>query len=263
MHHVTSSAKSPVSAPPMPMKHDHCALMLDVDQIFLDTADATQADGVSAEVSQLLGGLIQATDGALALISGRQLGDVDQRFGRISAAVAASDGLDLRHADGSFRRRKVATESHHRMHEIVVDLAARLDGVHLEESQQTATLHCDQDATQLSALRIAAKMSVAQLPGYELQPGRDSVEFRPVAMNKGLAVREFLRHRVFAGRTLIYLGGDLSDEQAFKRVNRVHGHSVRIGNREPTLAHYSLPDAAAARMWLGELRNTLAAGSRH
>lgn len=263
MNPVISTSKPAASVPPMPMEHDRCALMLDVDQVFLKTAGAWEADQVSVETSRLLDGLLRVTDGAVALISSRELGDIDQLFGRIPTAVAASDGLELRHADGSFRRRDVDSESHDRMHEIVADLVAQFDGVRLEETQRTATLHCDQQAIQMSTLRIAAKMSVAQLPGYELQLGQNSVEFRPMGMNKGLAVREFVRHRVFAGRTVIYLGGDASDEQAFKRVNRIHGSSVRIGNSQPTLAHYALPDAAAARAWLGDMRDALAAGSHH
>lgn len=255
----TTSAHSALPAPPLPSAPGRYAVMLDADRILPGVSDAENAGGVSPALSQLLADLHQLTEGALALLSARELDDIGQLFGRWPGAVAALHGLELRHADGSFRRRQVASESQQRMHDIVSEITAQFMGVQVSETQLTATLHHDPASTRMSALRLACKASLPQLPGYEVQTGRDSVEFRPIGMNRGLVVREFLRHPVFAGRALIYLGGDLSDEQAFKRVNRAHGCSVRIGHREPTQARYSLPDAPATQVWLGQMVTTLGA----
>jgi trehalose 6-phosphate phosphatase len=241
----------------MPIGQARWAVMLDADRLLLPVADDMKPGAVPADVSQLLGGLHRVLNGALALISGRELDDIDNLFGRMPWAVAASQGLELRHADGSFRRRDVASDSQARMREIVTELASRLEGVRLEETKRTATLHCDKDVRCLLALRNASKALPAQLPDYELRVGRDSVQFRPHGMDRGLAVRELLRHPAFAGCMPVYLGAELADEHAFKRVNRAHGNSIRVGNREPTLANYSLPDPAAARIWLGEVLEAL------
>ena len=239
------------------MEQARWAVLLDVDGILLDFPDATKSGVVSPDVFRLLGGLHRALDGALALISSREMDDIDELFARAPWAVAASCGLELRHADGSFRRRNVASDSLARMHETVTDLASRLEGVLLKQTPRTATLHCDHEAGCLIALRTASKDLLTQLPGYELQADRHSVQFRPRGMNKGLAVREFLRHPAFSGRMPVYLGADLSDESAFKRVNRAHGCSVRVGNHEPMLARFSLPDSAAARVWLSDVVEAL------
>lgn len=253
MHHATPAATRPLPAPPMPIEQARWAILLDVDGILLDFPDATKPRVLSPQTSRLLGKLHQAVEGALALISTRALNDIDDLFGRAPWAVAASCGLELRHVDGGFRRCNVAPDSFARMHEIVTELASRLEGVHLKETPRTATLQCDHEAGCMIALRAASKALLPQLPGYELQAGRHSVEFRPSGMNKGLAVREFLRHRAFSGRMPVYLGCDLSDESAFGRVNRAHGSSVLVGIHEPTQARFSLPDSAAAQVWLSNV----------
>ena len=81
----------------------------------------------------------------------------------------------------------------------------------------------------------------ARLAGYELQPGNLVLEFKPAGMDKGKAVRELLLQAPFAGRKPVYLGDDLTDEHAFTKINRADGMSVRVGDRAPALAHFTLP----------------------
>jgi trehalose 6-phosphate phosphatase len=245
----------------MPMEQARWAVLLDVDGILLDFPDKTKPSVVSQDLLRLLGGLHRALDGALALISGCDLNDIDKLFGRTPWAVAASCGLELRHVDGSFRRQNVESDSLARMHETVAELASRLKGVHLKETPLTATLHCDDEAEYLIALRTASKAVSNQLPGYELQADQHSLEFRPRGMNKGLAAREFLRHPAFSGRTPVCLGCDHTHESAFNRVNRANGISVSVGNPEPVLARFSLPDSAAARVWLCDVTQALSAAN--
>lgn len=237
----------------MPTAKARWAVMLDLDAVLLEGAAGTTSRALLTDVIPLLSRLHRVLDGALALISDRELCAVDKLFGPSPWAVAALCGLELRHADGSFRRRNIDWESQTRMHDIVAELASRLPGVELEQTLRTATLHCAHEAECLMALRAASKILVTQLPGYELQADRYAVAVRPRGMNNGMAVREFLRHPVFSGRMPVYLGRDLNDENAFKRVNRVHGSSVRVGSHEPTQARFSLPDSAASRVWLGDV----------
>lgn len=227
--------------------------MLDVDGTLLDVADDPRSAVVEPELLELLRELHKALDGALALVSGRQLDDVDHLFQSPPWAVVGLHGLELRHADGSFRRRVPGLADQTQMRKKVTGLAARFGGLQLEDKQRTIALRCRSDPSRLAALRIEANALLPELPGYELQPGRQSVEFKPCGMNKGQAVRELVRHPTFAGRTPVYVGDGLADEHAFRSVNRVHGNSVRVGNREPTLARYTLADPAAARAWLREV----------
>jgi trehalose 6-phosphate phosphatase len=248
-------------APPLPSDAARWALFLDVDGTLLDFADDPLAVQVDTQLLALLHALHRALDGALALVSGRELNDLDRMFSHPRWAAAGLHGLQLRHADGSFRRLNTLPEQQARMHDAVCALAARFDGVHLEDKHEAVALHCRRAPEQLSALHDAALQILEQLPGYELQPGNQVVEFKPAGMDKGRAILELLGRTSFAGRLPVYLGDDLTDEHAFASTNRKRGLSIRVGSREPTLAHFTLPDPAAAKVWLARVLDALTHGA--
>lgn len=262
MPEAPSKPTSTLSAPPMPVTSDRWALFLDVDGTLLEFNDDPQAVKAPPALLALLHDLHRTLDGALALVSGRGLDDINRIFGQTSWAVAGLHGLELRHADGSFRRNDVTAAQRTRMREAVHALAERFDGIQLEDKQRAIALHCRNDSEGLATLRHAAEALMPELPGYELQPGRQVLEFKPAGMDKGEAVRELLMNAPFADRKPVYLGDDLTDEHAFKSINQAHGMSVRVGDREPSLAHYTLAGPAAAVAWLQRVLDALAHGTQ-
>ena len=253
--------RSPLPAPPLPADAARWGLFLDVDGTLLDFADDPQAVQVDTRLLALLHALHHALDGALALVSGRELNDLDRMFGRPCWAAAGLHGLQLRHADGSFRRFNTQPEQQARMHAAACALATRFDNVQLEDKQEAVALHCRRAPGQLAALHDAAREMLTQLPGYELQPGNQVLEFKPTGMDKGRAILELLGRNPFAGRLPVYLGDDLTDEHAFASTNGRCGLSIRIGSREPTLAHFTLPDPAATEAWLARVLDALTHGA--
>jgi len=245
--------------PPLPAAGARWAILLDVDGTLLDFADDPRTVQPDTALLQLLHALHRRLDGALALVSGRTLADLDRLFAAPHWAAAGVHGLQLRHADGSGREVAVAPAQQARMHDVARTLAARFDGVQLEDKHAAVALHCRRAPAQLPALREAAIAAVAQLPGYQLQPGNLVLEFRPAGMDKGYAVLELLQRAPFAGRWPVYLGDDLTDEHAFARINAQGGLSVRIGTREPSLAASTLPGPAAAEAWLTGVLDALGA----
>ncbi len=245
--------------PPLPAAGARWAILLDVDGTLLDFADDPRTVQPDTALLQLLHALHRRLDGALALVSGRTLADLDRLFAAPHWAAAGVHGLQLRHADGSGREVAVAPAQQARMHDVARTLAARFDGVQLEDKHAAVALHCRRAPAQLPALREAAIAAVAQLPGYQLQPGNLVLEFRPAGMDKGCAVLELLQRAPFAGRWPVYLGDDLTDEHAFARINAQGGLSVRIGTREPSLAASTLPGPAAAEAWLTGVLDALGA----
>lgn len=256
------SAPTSLPAPPLPNGAARWALLLDVDGTLLDFADDPQAVEVRAALLDLLHRLHGALDGALALVSGRGLDDLDRLFGHPRWAATGLHGLELRHTDGSFRRISVAPAQQQRMRDVTRSLAARFDGVRVEDKGSAIALHCPGGAGQLSELHDAARELLHDLPGVELQPGRRVLEFKPANMDKGRAVEELLRHEPFVGRKPVYLGDDLTDEHAFAVINQRNGISVRVGMREPTLAHSTLPDPAATSIWLNCVLEALNHGTQ-
>jgi trehalose 6-phosphate phosphatase len=53
----------------------------------------------------------------------------------------------------------------------------------------------------------------------------------------------------------IFIGDDLTDEYGFALVNRLGGHSIKVGPGS-SVARWRLADAAAVRGWLERLADT-------
>jgi trehalose 6-phosphate phosphatase len=256
----TESTLPRLPAPPVPDADARWALFLDVDGTLLEFNDDPRAVNVSEPLLALLHALHDALDGALALVSGRELDDLDRLFGQPRWAGAGLHGLQLRRADGSFRRLLVTPEEEHRMHQATTALVARFDGVQLEDKQLAVALHCRRAPHQFDELRAAAEALIARLPGYELQPGNLVVEFKPAGMDKGRAVNELLASAPFNGRVPVYLGDDLTDEHAFASLSRKQGIGVLVGSPRATQASFSLPDPASVAAWLLRVLDALKQG---
>lgn len=246
--------------PPLPANDAHWALFLDVDGTLLDFNDEPRAVKVSETLLTLLHSLHDAFGGAMALVSGRELDDLDRLFDNPRWAAAGLHGLQLRRADGSFRRITVTPEQQQHMHAVTTALAHRYDGVQLEDKQIAIALHCRRAPGQFESLRDAAVELIAQVPGYELQPGNLVIEFKPAGMDKGRAVIELLASAPFAGRLPVYLGDDLTDEHAFASIRKKNGIGVLTGPPRCTHASFSLPDPAAVEAWLARVLDALSRG---
>jgi trehalose-phosphatase len=258
---IHSPRSAALPAPPLPTASARWAVFLDVDGTLLEFAAEPSAVVVSPRLGALLHALHRALGGALALVSGRALGDLDQLFHQAPWAAVGLHGVELRRADGTCRQFAVVAAQQAHMRDAALALAARFGGVQVEDKGAAIALHCRRVPQQLPALRAAAHAAATQLHGYEVQAGNLVVEFKPTGMNKGRAVTELLQCEPFAHRQPVYLGDDLTDEHAFASVNDAHGLSVRVGTREPTLARFTLADPAAVEAWLRRVLVALTPGA--
>ena len=96
-------------------------------------------------------------------------------------------------------------------------------------------------------------------PDYRLQAGKQVVEILPASASKGAGIRRFLASPPYAGRTPIFVGDDLTDEDGFAAVNALGGLSVRVGAGADTQAHHALAAPADLRHWLAALAASLKA----
>jgi trehalose 6-phosphate phosphatase len=252
-----ASVSASLPAPPLPRPDQRWSLFLDVDGCLLDFVDDPAVVFVSPALRTLLQALHERLDGALALVSGRRVTDLDRLFDAPPWALAGLHGHDLRLADGRLRPYGIDAVAQARMRAAVLALAERLDGVQLEDKEHAMALHCRRAPGHLPALRQAAEAAIATLPGYELQPGNLVMEFKPAGMDKGRVVDELMLQSPFAGRMPVYLGDDFTDVYAFAAVNRMGGLSVRVGEREPSQARFTLPSPAAVHAWLERVRDAL------
>jgi trehalose 6-phosphate phosphatase len=257
---ITPLRRAALPAPPLPATTARWALFLDVDGTLLEFADDPSTVTASVRLLMLLQALHRALGGALALVSGRTLADLDRLFNCPAWAAVGLHGLELRYADGTRRQIEVVAAQRSRMRDAVNALAVRLAGIQVEDKGAAIALHCRHAPRQLAALRTAAHALAAQLHGYEVQVGHQVVEFKPAGVDKGRAVTELLQCQPFANRQPVYLGDDLTDEHAFSSINTAHGISVRVGSREPTQANFSLSGPTAVEAWLRRVLTTITQG---
>lgn len=236
--------------PPSPHIADHhWAWFLDVDGTLLEIEQHPDLVSADNRLLQLLDRLAVVYDGAVALISGRSLEQLDRIFDSHEIAAAASHGLELRPRSGDVTQLgrtlpdAVAAQ--------VTMLAERHEGLVLERKTFSIGLHYRNRPELAGEITRALENIVSGLDnGYRLQHGKMIVELLPAAANKGDAIRTFMQHPPFSGRRPVFVGDDVTDEHGFAVVNGLEGFSIRIGDGNETAARWRLRNVAELRTWL-------------
>lgn len=233
------------------------ALFLDVDGTLLEIAAAPQAVSVPQELRERLRALSSASGGAVALVSGRSIADLDTLFAPLTLPSAGLHGFERRGASGAYRRRPLPSAAAlEAAREVMLQLARRHAGLLVEDKQFALALHYrgapDLEATVLATMRDLAAAAREEL---ELQRGKMVAELRPAGATKAQAVAALLAEAPFAGRLPVFIGDDLTDEPAFDLVNRREGLSVLVGAPRETAARARLEDVSAVRDWLAQLQS--------
>ncbi len=228
------------------------AWFLDIDGTLLDIAPMPNAVKTGPSDTRLVTGLYSACRGALALISGRSIDGIDKLFYPLRLPAAGQHGIERRDAKGRIHRHPFPEEALRQAAAELKGVTSKHPGLLFEDKGASLALHY-RLAPQLGALAHSAMHKAARHlgEGVEVQGGKMVVELKPSGRDKGIAIEEFMREPPFRGRTPVFLGDDLTDEDGFHVVNRLGGHSVKIG-AGVTSARWRLRDAAAVRQWLNE-----------
>jgi len=228
------------------------AFFLDVDGTLLEHAEHPHGVRVGAEHRHLLQGLQRATSGAVALISGRSVADLDQLFAPLDFAAAGQHGIERRSIDGAVHRHTASLEHLGHAAAQIVQLTAAHAALVFENKGLTLALHYRQ-APELRELVASEMQRIAVELGdeFELQAGKFIYEIKPSGKDKGTAIAEFMQETPFAGRVPVFAGDDLTDEYGFAHVEASGGHSIKVGPGE-THARWRLAHDFAVRRWLAE-----------
>ena len=236
----------------VPELRGRCAFFLDIDGTLLDIADHPALIRVDTGLVGLLRTLARAASGALALISGRPIADIDRLLADSGFCVAGQHGAERRDFSGTMHKREVPRAALEEARRRLALVAARHPALVLEDKGVNFALHF-RSVPELSAEAQDAVRGLARDLGgeFEVQLGKMVVELRPAGKDKGVAISEFLAEAPFRGRMPVFVGDDLTDEIGFQLINRAGGHSVKVGDGESE-ARWRLPDSAAVRAWLAD-----------
>lgn len=238
-------------APPPPVLASNTALFLDFDGCLVEIAPRPDAVVIPAGLPQRLARLHDRLGGAVALVSGRSVADLQVFLPDFPGAVAGSHGAELSLGGQPIRATHGIDLDIAALHGAAARAVATHPAILVEGKPHGVALHYRADPS----LRLVVEEVMQQLadahPGMVLQPAKMAVELRPGGTGKDRALDRLMAMEPFAGRVPVYAGDDLTDEVAMARAQALGGHGVKVGEGE-TVAQARLADPAAVARWLDD-----------
>ena len=241
--------------PPPQVRAEAIALFLDVDGTLVEIEREPGAVHVSERLCEILADLERAVHGALALISGRSLQQIDRLFSPLRLSAAGLHGLERRNLCSEVVRAKPDPAILQAARRRLGAFADEHPGVLLEDKGLTLALHYRKAPEQrAAAARLVEDVVRASHGALGLLEGKMVFELKPPGFDKGRAIAAFMREQPFAGRQPVFAGDDVTDEAGFRVVNQLGGLSIRIGAEDrPTAADFGHRDVRAMQSWLADL----------
>ena len=239
-----------MSAASIPEWRDDWALFLDVDGTLLEIATIPAAVRVPERAIDVLRALKTRLGGAMALVSGRRIADLDALFAPLTLPIAGVHGAERRDAAGN----RTTPERGARLAPARRVLAAwqvAHAGTLLEDKGAALALHYRAAPEwESAARRVVIEALAAVGPDFHLQEGKKVLELKAYSTGKGVAIETFMNEPPFKGRIPVFLGDDMTDEDGFETVNRLGGHSIAVGVDRPTRARFRFRDEREVLNWL-------------
>lgn len=227
------------------------AYFFDIDGTLVEIAQSPEGIVVHDDIPDLIGTLHRGTGGAVALITGRAIADVDRLLPQLRGMVIAGQhGLEVRFPSGAVATHPVRAEALVRVREQLALAVARHPGLIFEYKGMSIALHY-RNAPGLAsyANRLMRNLRRVHVPDFVIQKGKRVVELKAAGKDKGIAIAELMADAHFRGRIPVFTGDDATDERGFRTVNRMGGLSIKIGSGR-THAQWRLPNVGSLREWL-------------
>jgi trehalose 6-phosphate phosphatase len=234
----------------VPVPRPSWAYFLDLDGTLVEFASTPRRLRIDDALHDAISALSRSTHGAVALITGREIADIDRLFRGRRLAVAGQHGAERRGPGGHHLRHTLSPRHLDRARSRLAAIASAHPGLAVEDKGMSIALHYRRKPSLAGyAHRVMTSIVASLGPRFCLQTGNRVVEVRPSGVNKGSAILALMRDPVFRGRTPVFVGDDVTDEFGFAVVNRLGGYSVKVG-RGRTKARWRLSSVAAVRGWL-------------
>ena len=239
------------SAPPAAERN--WSLFLDFDGTLVDFAARPEDVVVDIGLRELLARLHQTMNGAIAIISGRQLVDLDRMIGLPFLPMAGQHGLEWRDSFG-----RVAKVDDEPLPPELIEAARRWceghDGARLEIKDFALAVHVRANPRLYGEALSLGRALVEEMPGkLMVQLGVQVVEIRRSGASKGSVVATMMRDEPFVGRMPVFVGDDRTDEDGFAEATRTGGFGLLVGPERPSIARHRLRRPAHLRLWLSHL----------
>jgi trehalose-phosphatase len=226
-------------------------LGLDVDGVLAPIVERADRAVLSPGVLDLLVTLAERLP--VAVVSGRSLGDLIERFGFPDGIeVVGSHGLEVRGVDGDHL--ELDPEERYRLDQLRLLATEAADtagpGAWLEDKPASVVLHVrEADPDRAASATDGLLAAVTRVPGAQVKPGHAVVELLARPTSKADAITALRAERGVA--TVVFLGDDHTDEDVFAVLD-AHDVAVRVGPGA-TRARYRLDGPGAVVEFLTAL----------
>jgi trehalose 6-phosphate phosphatase len=240
-----------MSSSAIPVLGTDSALFLDVDGTLLPIADTPSEARPDALQVRLLAELCQTLNGALALVSGRPLAELDRLYHPLRLPAAGQHGAEIRDGAGQLLH----------LHEASLVPLETIKHKVLKNFRNTPDLLIEDKGLSLAVHYRLAPHRREAVEGYlnrlmsdwghdlVMQAGKMVYELKPVGVHKGHAIQVLMQASPFLGKKPLFVGDDVTDEDGFAMANELGGGSIKVG-AGPTQAGYRLADVHGVHTWL-------------
>jgi trehalose 6-phosphate phosphatase len=233
---------------------EQCAFLLDIDGTLLDMAPTPREVFVPAGLSETLTALMARTSGALAMVSGRSLNDIDLIFAPLIFPAVGGHGAEMRITADNEAVASHAPPLDKTLKGRFAAIAQISPGILIEDKGYSLALHyrlapqCEQ-AIYNAVSAIQAELTSAPL---EVLPGKFVCEIKQTGFTKASGVNELLRHEPFKGKRPVFFGDDVTDDTVFAIMPDLKGFSFSVG-RKAQGVQGAFGGPGNVRSWLASL----------
>ncbi|MCY0093336.1 trehalose-phosphatase [Hoeflea ulvae] len=228
---------------------DDTALFLDFDGTLVDIAPTPDSIRVGSPEKSLLDELHRRHNGAVAIVSGRNLIDLDQYLGGFCGTISGGHGAEMRHASQLLSGVSCDLARLEHIKNAVMEFAIIDPRVLAEDKRYGIVLHYRQHPELECKVRDFLKSLIDGDEEFELQSAKMAIEVKPKGISKAGAIERIMQFEEFDGRDILFAGDDATDESAFSWVNEQGGISIKIGEG-PTRAQYRTQSPDSFKSWL-------------
>jgi trehalose 6-phosphate phosphatase len=231
---------------PTPELPASAALLLDLDGTLLDFAPTPESVIVPAGLAAILLALRKMTGDALAIVTGRPLEQIDGLLPDIPYAVAGEHGGAIRHAPGAPIERPELPPAPAEWRDATEAFVNLHPGLLLESKARGFVVHYRR-APDLGDAVLARLKEITKdgKEGFALLAAQMAWEVKPRGADKGTAVAALMARAPFRGRTPVFIGDDVTDEDGMAAARQLGGLGLRVQD--------SFVDPAGVRSWLAAL----------
>ncbi|MAA97822.1 MAG: trehalose-phosphatase [Stappia sp.] len=238
-----------MNAPP-PVADDF-ALFLDFDGTLVEIAPTPTSIDIAPSLAGHLKRLERRLAGALALVSGRSIRELDDFLDPLDLPAAGLHGLETRFRAGEPAEPAPVGPEIAMLKEALSGSGLLSRGVTLEDKGAALAVHYRIAPDCEEAVMEVMRQVLEGLPDLHLVRGKMVVEAKPAYRDKGWAVSRFMEMDPFRGRTPVFVGDDVTDEDGIRMAQALGGFGIKIGDGHSE-ARFRLAGVKEVHAWLEE-----------